>query len=159
MLAKWHPLDSFELNRLIEKPVTLLAIGTMHRMQILLLIKIDNIMKSSMGIEIRVLKLIKTSKPEDISLCYCSHILRRNRSFLELYALRNRNTRKIYMEITASLRRNCKNLFIRIKKPYTITLSATISKWIKSILVRSDINKKYTVYSTRHASTCTSTLH
>lgn len=61
-LATWYPLDSLGLKELSHKLVVLLALGTAHRLQTLALIKLENISRTTEGLEIQITERIKNSK-------------------------------------------------------------------------------------------------
>ncbi|CAD6214566.1 GSCOCG00004117001-RA-CDS [Cotesia congregata] len=61
-LAKWYPNEELSLEELTRKCVTLLALGTAHRVQTLSKINIDNIEVKSEEILIKIPDMIKTSR-------------------------------------------------------------------------------------------------
>lgn len=146
-IATQYPLETLNLQQLSERLVTLLALGTAHRVQTFSLMKLDNISRSSEGFEIKISDIIKTSRPgafqpllllpfyrEKPKLCIASTLLK-------------------YLEITKTLRGNTNNVLITSRKPYKPASTQTISRWIRSVLVRSGVGPEFTAHSTRHAST------
>ena len=59
---KLEPLEKLSLEQITKKLVVLLALGTVHRVQTLSLIKIENINITLEGVEIKILDHIKTSR-------------------------------------------------------------------------------------------------
>lgn len=146
-LSKLFPLSSLKMSVLTEKVVTLLALGTGHRIQTLSFIKISNIKKVTDGLEIEIPDLIKTSKAG------AYQPLLRLPYFSEKPELCLANTVLEYVKLTKSVRGSCDNLIITCKKPYNAASTQTISRWIKSVLSRCGVGEEYSAYSTRHAST------
>ncbi|CAD6222019.1 GSCOCG00005286001-RA-CDS, partial [Cotesia congregata] len=143
-LSSWFPLDDLSHNKLTEKLVVLLALGTAHRAQTLSLIKVSNIVKLESQIEIRISDRIKTSKPgkpqpvlilpffhTKPELCIAGTLLK-------------------YLDVTSNKRNNIDNLFISYQKPFKEVKSETISRWIRAALVNLGVDKKFTAHSTRH---------
>lgn len=62
-IEKWFPLEELPIERLTERLVLLLALGTAHRTQTLTAIKLSNIKRSVEGYEIEIPDRIKTSRP------------------------------------------------------------------------------------------------
>ena len=100
-------LENLKLKEISEITATLLVLVTAHRLQTLAVIDIDNIQKSSAGVQIKIPDLLKTSKPgkmqpvlnipffrERPKVCVASAILR-------------------YLEITEKLRSGTKNFLCR----------------------------------------------
>lgn len=58
------PFSQLRLKKAAEKIFALLALAMAHRLQTLVLIHIDNITISDLGVEIKISDLIKTPKPE-----------------------------------------------------------------------------------------------
>lgn len=146
-LEKWFPLNSLDMKTLSYKLVVLLALGTSHRLQTLASIKVDNIVETQCGIEIRIPDHIKTSKkgkPQPVlklpkfedrpGLCICHTLL-------------------YYLEQTRELRTNEKHLLISLNKPHKAVKEDTIGRWIKTSLEKLGVDKRFTAHSTRHAST------
>lgn len=145
-LEQWYPLNRLKLSELTLKLVTLLALGTAHRLQTLSLIRLRDIKNSENGLQVEIKDLIKTSKKgvkqpllvlpffkEKPQLCIASTVLK-------------------YIEMTSALRTRDK-LLITWKKPHKEASTQTISRWIKSVLTTSGVSEEFTAYSTRHAST------
>lgn len=146
-MEKLHPLKKLKLKEAGEKVATLLALTTAQRLQTLALINIDNIVKSNVGISIKITEHIKTSKPgafqpelilpffkDKPGLCVASAVLN-------------------YIDITKKFRNsNNKKLFIATTKPFEAVSSQTIGHWVKALLGKAGIDiNQFTAYSTRHA--------
>ncbi|KAJ8984066.1 hypothetical protein NQ317_006564 [Molorchus minor] len=140
-IEKLYPLENLPLEKLTTKVVLLIALCSAQRCQTLSKIRISNIIKNEIGIDIIITDIIKTSAPkrqqprlifpfykEKPQLCTASTIIH-------------------YIESTKSLR-NGEDFF----KPHRPANPQTISKWIKKGLNSSGINTEtYTGHSTRHA--------
>lgn len=63
LLESWGSLQELSLEKLSYKTVMLLALASAFRVQSLALIKLNNLKKLKNGVEIKILDLIKTSKP------------------------------------------------------------------------------------------------
>ncbi|XP_020297308.1 uncharacterized protein LOC109861882, partial [Pseudomyrmex gracilis] len=146
-IEKLHPLKQLKLKEAVKKIVTLLALTTAQRLQTLSLIHTVNIVKSDVGISIKILERIKTTKPgafqpdlilpffkEKLGLCVASAILD-------------------YIDYTKELRnKDTKNLFIATTKPFGAVSSQTIAHWIKTLLAKAGVDtNQFSAYSTRHA--------
>lgn len=146
-IEEWFPLEDLPLDRLIERLVFLLALGTAHRTQTLASIKLSNIKNSSEGYEIEIPDRIKTSRPGAsqplLVLPYCP----------ENPKLRIASTIDEYIRRTSRLSGLVDNLLLTIKKPFSAASSTTISRWIRTAMSRCGISKRFTAHSTRHAAT------
>lgn len=146
-VSNLYPLEELSIQTLSEKLVTLLALGTAHRAQTFAVMKVKDITRSSKGFEIKVSDLIKTSRP---GACQPLLLLPFFEEKPELCIAR---TLERYLEVTKSLRGDCRNVLITSRKPFKAASRETISRWIRSILVKSGIDLKFKAHSTRHAST------
>lgn len=150
-LQKLHSLRILKHKEAAEKVTLLLTLTTVHRLQTLALDNIDNIRRSNTGITIKLLDLIKTSKPgsdqpefmllffeSEPGICTASVILE-------------------YIKYTKSLRRsNNKNLSISTVKPYGPASVQTLGHWMKSIPWKAEVDtNQFSAYSTRHATVST----
>ncbi|XP_031780054.1 uncharacterized protein LOC100677975 [Nasonia vitripennis] len=147
MLETWSPLESLNLQNLTLKLVMLLALGSAFRVQSLALIKLNNIKKLPSGIEIRILDLIKTSKP-GAAQPYAFFPF-----FTERTSLCIARTLLYYMQATKDIRGDTQELFISFKRPYKKICSQSISRWLKTVMREAGISEEFTAHSTRHAST------
>lgn len=102
--------------------MTLLALGTGHRLQASAVVSLTNIKKSKTRLEMKIKDLIKTSKKglkqsllqlpifkENPQLCIVTHMLR-------------------YIEVSKELRKDYKKLLITWKKLHKEASSETISR-------------------------------
>lgn len=65
---------------------------------------------------------------------------------------------KLYLQRTENLRSSLENkLLISTQSPHRGVTRATVSRWVKSILVKADIDTKFTAHSTRAVATSTAT--
>ncbi|CAG9137876.1 unnamed protein product [Plutella xylostella] len=133
-----------------KKTVTLLVLATGHRAQTICAIDIDLIKIESNVVHIKVAKLVKTSAPN------------RLQPFIRLPFFNDRPficpARAVidYLNMTKSIRKDCKNLFLSYREPYKPVTVSTISRWIKTVLQESGIDiNTFSAHSTRHASTST----
>ncbi|OXU30413.1 hypothetical protein TSAR_012517, partial [Trichomalopsis sarcophagae] len=147
MLETWSPLESLDLQNLTLKLVMLLALGSAFRVQSLALIKLNNIKKLSSGIEIRILDLIKTSKP-GAAQPYAFFPF-----FAEKTSLCIARTLIYYLQATKDIRGDTQELLISFKRPYKKICSQSISRWLKTVMRKAGIAEEFTAHSTRHAST------
>lgn len=103
--------------------------------------KIDN------GYEIMIPDRIKTTRPgacqpllsipffpNNIKLCVATTLER-------------------YLAVTKDIRGNIDSLFITIRKPVKVASKDTISRWIRTFLVKSGVSREYGAHSIRHAAT------
>lgn len=146
-LRTLEPLPNLSLQDLTYKTVMLIALCTAHRAQTLANIKLSNIKSTEKGLEIRIPDAIKTSGrnryqpllylpryPDDRSLCVAPVI-------------------EYYISSTKELR-SSEKLFISTVKPHKEICSQTISRWIKTVLLKSGIDVSvFSGHSTRHAAT------
>ncbi|XP_046468122.1 uncharacterized protein [Neodiprion pinetum] len=146
-IANLYPLESLNNQQLSERLVTLLALGTAHRVQTFSLMRLDNISHSAQGFEIRISDIIKTSRPGAFQPLLLLPYFR------EQPRLCIASTLKRYLEITKPLRGDCSNVLITSRKPFKSASTQTISRWIRSVLAKSGIGPEFTAHSTRHAST------
>lgn len=146
-LGSLFPLESLNLAELSNKLVLLLAIGSAQRLQTLASIKISNVIRTEIGLEIRITDMIKTSRigasQPVIKLPY----------FVIKKGLCIASTLDYYIKVTSSLRGDIDDLFITSRKPYKKASKDTLSRWIRSSLVKFGIDPKFKPHSTRHAST------
>lgn len=146
-LAKWYPNDELSLERLSKKCVTLLALGTAHRVQTLSKIRIENIETKTSEIIIKIPDLIKTSRTGVNQPTLCLPF------FQEKLEVCPGKTLLAYVDRTKDLR-TTNNLFISFKKPYKVVTTQTLSRWIKSTLKDSGVDvSTFSAHSTRHAAT------
>lgn len=141
------PVRDVNIKTLSEKLATLLALVSAHRVQTLSLIKIQNIVVSQNGIEIKIPDLIKTSGPG------------RYQPLIEMPFFTDRpeicaaKTLQCYLDVTKDIRKTDR-LFVALKRPHKEVSAATISRWIKLTLQKSGIDTTmFSAHSTRHATT------
>ena len=111
-LAILHPLKLFSLVNLTNKLVLFLALGSAQRLQTLASIKISNIIRTGIGLEIGITDMLKTSRigavQPVIKLPYFN--VRKDLCIA--------STLDRYIEVTSSLRGSIDDLFITSRKPY-----------------------------------------
>lgn len=143
--------DNSELTlpNLSRKCITLLAIGTAHRVQTFSVLKRSNVNYCDSKMEIFVPDIIKTSKPgrpqpnlilplfsEEPKVC----LMRTMISYLERSALLKSPS--------------CDSIFISFTKPYKPVGAQTLSRWIKEALASCKIDVGiFSAHSCRHAAT------
>lgn len=145
-LKEWSPPERLDLETLTYKLVMLLALGSAFRVQSLSFIDRDNIKILTGGVEIRISKIVKTSRQggnqpyaffpffEEPDLCVAKFLL-------------------FYINATKNLRGNINQLFISLKSPHKQVSSQTISRWLKLVMYKSGLEEKFKAHSTRYAST------
>ena len=146
--------NNLSLHDLNMKLAMLLALTTGQRCQSLMYIDIRNIDINDLYIKIRFGDLLKQSRvgyhlqelyievyPDNTDLCVVKLL-------------------QEYMARTVSIRNSISQLFISSQKPHKAVTSATISKWIKTVLKNAGIDiNKFSAHSTRGASTSAVTGH
>ena len=146
-LESWFPLESLDLTKLTQKLVMLLALGTGFRVQNLAFLKLDDIISTQAGVQLKVTDLIKTSKAGKT----CPH------AYLPFFTSRPKiciaKTIIYYINRTENIRENAKNLILTIRSPHGPASKETISRWIKDVLKICKIDEQFKSHSTRHAST------
>ena len=146
-LRELFPLENLNLADLTVKLVVLLALITAHRKQTIALIKVCNIKKTAEGFEIEIPERIKSSRPGAFQPLL---ILPGFPNNPELCAAK---TLEKYLESTREIRGSCDELFLTTRAPFRKASKDTISRWIRSFLVRCGISEDFTPHSLRHAST------
>ncbi|CAG9138712.1 unnamed protein product [Plutella xylostella] len=119
-------------------------------MQTLSLIKIGNICFREDLIIIKIDNLIKTSRPGTHQPLIRLPYIKENPKICPALAL------KSYINKTENLRsdQNCDYLFISFKKPHKKVGSQTLGHWVKEVLEASGIDMSmFGAHSTRHAAT------
>ena len=144
--AKFEPIESLSLRDITEKLIILLAMGTGHRVQSLSLISIDHIKIEQSGIEIKIVDLIKTSRPGAAQPNFFIPFFNNNPKICLSRTISR------YLEVTKELRNKYKRLILNINKPHKPASTQTICRWLKNILKRCNL-EKYSAHSTRHAAT------
>ena len=140
--------EKLELKDLSYKLVTLLALVTGHRIQILSLIKITNILISDSKIEIMIPDPIKTSRKGVRQPLLCLLYFKENLKICPASAL------ICYLNATKSIRGPINNLFISINSNVKAVEKQTLSNWVKHVLKSSGIDTTiFSSHSVRHAST------
>ena len=125
----------------------LLALGTAFRTHTLALIKLDNVERRLRdGVKIRIVDLIKTSRPGSNQPCACF-------PFFDNANLCIAKTLIKYMEVTENLRGETNHLLISFTKPHGRICAQSISRWLKLVMKEAGIDEAFTAHSTRHAST------
>jgi len=148
-LCTLEPLASISLELLTLKLIMLIALATGQRQQTLHAIDIRNIEHVSNGIQIKIDKVLKTSKPGSMQPCI---FLPRFETQTELCVVR---TLEEYLLRTQGFRDETKQqLFLSYTKKHDPITTQTMSKWVKRVIKSSGINSDiFSAHSTRHAST------
>lgn len=148
-LSDFYPYDDISLRDLSFKTITLLAIASAQRMQTLSLIKIENIVIQTDCIIIKIIDLIKTSRPGAYQPLIRLPFIVENPKICPGLALQS------YMNKTLNIR-TCSsgNLFISFRKPHNKVGPQTLAHWVKTTMQKSGINTDvFGAHSTRHAAT------
>ncbi|XP_069121449.1 uncharacterized protein [Argopecten irradians] len=141
-------MDVSKLKMLTYKTVILLALSTGQRAQSLHSLDIRNITLTEHEVKLRFGEVLKTTRPGHHQ---CEIVLGK---FSELN-LCVAETLKTYLIKTELLRDNVtqNKLFLSYQKPHTAVSKATISRWIKVVLVKAGVDMTiFTPHSTRAAS-------
>jgi len=136
---------SFAISRLTIL-VLLLASSSAQRAQILSLMRISNISKSSSGLEIEIPDLIKTSRPLALQPLVVLPLFRENEWLCAPTSLGS------YLQGTASLRESGTDSFLVTSvKPFRAASSDTVRRWLSAGLKYCGGIKECSASSTRHA--------
>lgn len=146
-LQTLSPVKFISLKDLTLKLVTLMALVHATRAQSLHLLTLENMIKGSKSYTFFCGGLQKHNRPK-MSTNYLEFFMYPIDRRLCVYFVI-----KEYLIRTLRLRGNCKQLFISYVKPYGPVCKQTISRWIKTALVRSGIDvSKFAAHSIRSAS-------
>lgn len=135
------------LNLLTYKLVMLLALTTKQRAQTLKAISIEEFQMSNSLIIIPIRKLLKHStQRSNKTALYLER-------FLQDDSICVVNNLRLYLEKTATLRGEHKQLFISFTSPYNPVSKETISRWIKRVMHEAGVDTSiFKSHSTRAAS-------
>ena len=149
-LKTWSPAESLSLKQLTLKLVMLAALITAARSSSVnkmnlcfryfkpdgVLFKVPGLTKCA-GLKRPLQNLFLASFPLDTRLCFVNYL-------------------KQYEKVTKNLRQKTENaqnlLFISYVKPLKPVTSATIARWVKTVLSLAGTDDVFTAYSTRGAS-------
>lgn len=147
-LKSLSPTDQLTFKQLTMKLVMLTALLSGQRAQSLQLLHINNMSRTSESATFVLDKPVKQTRPGyHIKPIY----FRRYHSDIDLCVL---NTLSVYLEKSEPLRRMETQLLISYQKPFKAVTTATISRWLKSVLSCSGINTdQFRGHSVRSAST------
>lgn len=148
-ISAWFPNTELSLEKITKKLVISLAICTAHRVQTLSLIKLENILFSQNGINIKITDVIKTSAPgRDQPVLFLPYF-KENTSICPATVLSD------YISFTRNLRpEGTDKLLITYRRPHKAATTQSISRWIKQVLSESGVDiSVFGAHSTRHAST------
>lgn len=147
-LATVYPYEDMSLEKLTKKMITLLALVTAHRVQTMSQITLDNISFGTERVTIKIVGLIKTSRSGS-----CQPLLTLPH-FQEKPEICPAKCLEAYISKTKTLRKDIKNLFISLRRPYVAVTSQTLSRWIKDTLRSSGVDvEQFGAHSARHAAT------
>lgn len=148
-ITSWPENHVLDLKRLSMKTAILLLLVMGQRCQTVHLIDIRNLELGENYLKIRIAELVKQSRP--------------NRGVPEFYIESfNSNSQvcvvqtiRCYLDKTRHLRADtCHQLFVATQKPHQAVSRATISRWVKQLLVCAGIDMTiFKPHSTRSAST------
>lgn len=144
-IEKWYPLENINLEKLTKKTVILLALATGQRSQTLFSINIHNIMVNSLGVDILITDILKTSRLGTQTKLMLPYFVNKP----EICPVK---TLLKYIEVTEKLRSQ-DYLFVSYRRPYHKVSGQTISRWIKQVMNESGVDDMFSPHSTRHAST------
>lgn len=145
-LSSYFPNEDIPLSVLTFKCVMLLALASMQRVQTLKAIEVPNIVFMDDLVMIPIYKLLKQSNLKNYKFVI------KLKYYTENVKICPSLTLKHYIERTNLLRGESKQLFISFLKPYKPVCQATISRWIKTVMIEAGINTSYfKAHSTRAA--------
>ena len=147
-LKKLHPPQSLSLKELSLKLVTLLALLAGQRHQTLSCLNVINMSFTEDAVKFRITEVLKHTRPGhhipelvfpaydiDERLCPVKYIIQ-------------------YLKVTRDLRMKEKALLVSYIKPHKAVTTGSISRWIKTIMIRAGIDLSiFSPYSTRAAAT------
>lgn len=114
---------------------------------------LDNVNITSLGLQIKIPDLIKTSKPG------------KNQPILIVPFFKDRPKICVasillhYLKITKTIRGESRKLFLSTVRPHKPVSSQTIGHWIKSLLGKAGVDtEKFSAYSAKHAAVSTAYL-
>ena len=149
-LESWFPLSALELKQLTLKTAALVALVSAQRSQTLSALSIDLMNSTATGTQFVVNSLLKSSRPGKSSLIVSLP------AFPENEKLCAHSTLLHYIARTASIRQslNSSQVFVSYGKPYKVISSATLARWLKTVLSLAGIDTSiFKGHSFRGAST------
>lgn len=151
VLAYLEKLNNLTLLGLSEKLCMLFLLITAQRCQTLHLVEIEDIEFYETSCVIRTNHLLKQSKPGH-------HLADIVLNSYQKSALCIVKTLQEYIKRTSVFRDKVKRLLISTQKPHQGVSQATVSRWVKSIMLKAGINKQFGAHSTRAAATSAARL-
>lgn len=146
-LKKLSPIKYISFKDLTLKLVMLIALTTASRSQSLNLLTIRNIEKKRSSFVLYFNGLLKQSRPGWSQDCIELFAYPIDRRICVYFVL------KEYLQRSARYRKDCDSLFISYIKPYKAVSRDTISRWLKTVMLRSGIDiKQFSSHSVRSAS-------
>ena len=149
-LESWFPLSALELKQLTLKTAALVTLVSAQRSQTLSALSIDLMNSTATGTQFVVNSLLKSSRPGKSSLIVSLP------AFPENEKLCAHSTLLHYIARTASIRQslNSSQVFVSYGKPYKVISSATLARWLKTVLSLAGIDTSiFKGHSFRGAST------
>ena len=144
-LDNFEPIEEVTFKELTLKAVALVALASGSRCQTIHLMDLDFMTMNDDSIQFWFDVPLKTSKPG-----HKSHTLEFQRFTTSTRCVLS--TLREYIRRTESIRKSRK-LWIKVVKPHNEVTKETIGRWLKKVLVKADIDKKFTAHSFRMAST------
>ena len=151
-LESWFLLAALELKQLTLKTAALVALVSAQRSQTLSALSIDLMNSTATGTQFVVNNLLKSSRPGKSSLIVSLSAFPEN----EFEKLCAHSTLLHYVARTASIRQslNSSQVFVSYSKPYKVISSATLGRWLKTVLSLAGIDTSiFKGHSFRGAST------
>lgn len=146
-LKTLYPEDTLSLKMLTFKLVMLIALVLAARCQTIHLLTIEGMRKESSKYVLRFSGPLKQSRP-GVNVPFAEL-----RAFRLDKALCVYNSLTVYLSKTANIRNKTEKLFVSFVKPHNSVSSATIGRWIKTVMCNAGIDcSKYGAHSVRSAS-------
>lgn len=146
-LETMSPRKNLSLKDLTFKVATLVALLTAQRAQTVQLFDVGNIVFDGNRVQIPVDRLLKTTSVRRHVEPFCFDKYDRNKRLCIVRYLSE------YIDRTSPLRGSETQLFISYRKPHCKVSRNTISRWIRTVMVKSGIDSKvFKAHSTRAAS-------
>ena len=141
------PDDELSLKVLTLKLVVLIALVLASRCHSLHFLSMENMRKMPSKYVLRYSGPLKQSRPGIKIPCAELKVFSPDRRISVFHVL------EVYLQKTEAIRGNVNSLFISYIKPYKAVSSATIGRWIRSVMSSSGIDcEKYKAHSVRSAS-------
>ena len=146
MLESWKLGSTLTLRDLTLKVTMLLALLSGQRLQTLKAFSVKSMTLTDTKCVFQINVPLKTSRPgrHMSALEFCEYTPSDDLCIVKHL--------KFYLNLTSTLRRDCDQLLITYSKPHRAASSATIGRWLKTVMTNSGIDtQQFAAHSTRAA--------